>query len=124
MLVDLPVPLSPYNSTLLALRPRQTPRVFHEQVLLHLIADQIIQHDRVHIANWDQTQFSFGVTVKAEGAVHRKAADAIALIEVAQHIVHFVFIACLLQRMTDVQHDASPSDDRTYARSFRSPGND
>ena len=72
----------------MALRPfDEGAGVVDEQLFLHLVADQVAEHDVVHVADRQKGEMAIAV-FKAEGTVEGEDAGAIAGIKAGERLIH------------------------------------
>ena len=78
-------------------------RVVDEQLFLHLIADQVAEHDVVHVADRQKGEITFSL-LEAEGAVEGEYAGTVSGVEVGQRVIHLFRALAVLQLVHHLQH--------------------
>ena len=71
--------------------------IIYKLFLLDLIADQVIQHDSIHIVDGTEVHAAIFSGLDAECLVEAEHADAIRLVKTSHRIKEFILICCCRQ---------------------------
>ena len=71
--------------------------IVNQLFLLDLIADQVIQHDGIHIVDGTEVHAAIFSGLDAECLIEAEHADAIRLVKTSHRIKEFILICCCRQ---------------------------